>query len=50
MVFNVGRGRIETNSMRTDMPSTVTMRGPDGGPVTMQNKTKTTMTMELVEK
>jgi hypothetical protein len=33
--------------MRTDMPATVTMRGPDG-PMTLQNNTKTTMTMEVV--
>ena len=32
VVFSIGKGRIETNSMQTDMPSTtVTMRGPDGG-------------------
>jgi hypothetical protein len=35
--------------MRTDMPSTVTMRGPDGGTVTMQNQTRTAMTMDIVK-
>ena len=49
VVFNIGRGRIETNSMLTDMPSTVTMRGPDGAAMTLQNNTKTTMTMRRVE-
>jgi hypothetical protein len=49
VVFNIARGRIETNSMRTDMPSTVTMRGPDGGTVTMQNQTRTAMTMDIVK-
>ncbi len=50
VVFSIAAGRIETNSMRTEMPSTVTMRGPDGGTITLQNTTKTTMTMNRVEK
>ena len=50
VVFNIGRGRIDTNSMRTEMPSTVTIRAPDGGTVTMQNTTRTAMTMERIEK
>jgi len=50
VVFSVAAGRIETNSMRTDMPSTVTMRAPDGTTVTLQNTTRTTMTMNRVEK
>jgi hypothetical protein len=50
IVFNVGRGRIETNTMRTDMPSTVTMRAPDGGTMTLQNNSKTVMTMTRVDK
>ena len=32
------------------MPSTMTMQAPDGSVATMENKTTTTMTMELVEK
>jgi len=50
VTFSVGSGRIEANNMRTDMPSTVTMRGPDGSTMTIQNTTKTTMTMIRVEK
>ena len=50
VTFSVGRGRIETNTMRTDLTSTVTMRGPDGGTMTLQNTTKTTMTMIRVDK
>jgi hypothetical protein len=50
MQFNVARGRIQRSTMRTEMPSTMTMTGPDGSPATMQNRTITTMTMELVEK
>lgn len=49
VVFNIGRGRIETNTMRTDMPSTVTMRTPDGGTMTLQNTSSTTMTMSIVK-
>ena len=48
VLFDIGRGRITTNAMRTDMPSTVTMRGPEGGPITLQNNSKTSMTMEIV--
>jgi hypothetical protein len=47
VIFSIARGRVDKNSMRTDMPATVTMRGPDG-PMTLQNNTKTTMTMEVV--
>ena len=43
-------GRVERNSMRTEMPTTITMRGREGGPSTIQNNTTTTMTMERVEK
>jgi hypothetical protein len=50
IVFDVGRGCINRSSMRTDIPSTMTMMGSDGSPATMQNKTTTTMMMELVEK
>ena len=49
LVFNVGRGRIDTNTMRTDMPSTITMRTPDGGTITLQSTSKTTMTMNVVK-
>jgi hypothetical protein len=50
LLFNIGKGRVERNSMRTEMPSTITMRGREGGPATMQNNTTTTMTMERIEK
>ena len=49
LLFHIGKGRVERNSMRSEMPSTITMRGPDGATITMQNDTKTTMTMELVK-
>jgi hypothetical protein len=50
IVFEVAKGRIQRTTMRTDMPSIVTMTAPDGGPASVQNKTTTTTTMELVEK
>lgn len=50
MVFDVARGRIRKSTMKSDMPSTVTMKGPDGSSVEMRNQSTTTMTMELVEK
>ena len=49
LVFDVGRGRIDTNTMRTDMPSTITMRTPDGGTITLQSNSKTTMTMNVMK-
>jgi hypothetical protein len=50
MMFDVGKGRIRRSTMRTDMPSIVSMTSPDGNPGSVQNKTTTTTTMELVEK
>ena len=50
ILFSVAKGHIQRSTMRTEMPSTMTMTGPDGSPATMQNRTTTTMTMELVEK
>ena len=50
VTFNVARGRLETNTMRTELPSTITMRGPDGGSMTLTNNSKTVMTMNRVDK
>jgi hypothetical protein len=50
MLFDAAKGRIQRSTMKSDMPSTITMQGPDGSPATLQNRTTTTMTMELVEK
>ena len=50
ILFDVTRGRIRRNTMRTDMPSVVSMTAPDGSPASVQNKTTTTTTMELVDK
>jgi hypothetical protein len=48
--FDVANGRIRKSTMNTDMPSTMTSVAPDGRRATMKNSTKTSMTMELVEK
>jgi len=48
--FDVARGRIARSAMRTEMPSTVSMMGPQGTPVTFKNRVKTTATMELIDK
>lgn len=50
ILFAVTGGHIQRSTMRTDMPSTVVMNGPDGSPVTMESKSTITMTMELVGK
>jgi hypothetical protein len=49
LVFRVGPGIVERNSMNTDMASTASVRGPDGNPLSLQNTTRTQMTMELVK-
>jgi hypothetical protein len=49
LIFRVGQGIVERNSMNTEMASTASVRGPDGSPVTLQNSTRTQMTMELVK-
>jgi hypothetical protein len=49
VVFDASKGRIQRSTMRTNMSSSATMRGPDGKPSTMQSSTKTEMTMELVK-
>jgi hypothetical protein len=48
--FDVTRGRIRKSTMHTDMPSTMTSTTPEGKTVTMRNTTRTSMTMELVDK
>jgi hypothetical protein len=50
LTFDVGAGRIRKSTMKTTMPSTMTMQSPDGGTAVMQNNSTTTMTMELIEK
>jgi hypothetical protein len=50
ILFDPSKGRIRRGTMRTDMPSVVSMTAPDGNPASVQNKTTTTTTMELVEK
>jgi hypothetical protein len=49
LLFRIGHGIVERNSMNTDMASTASVRGPDGNPLSLQNTTKTQMTMELVK-
>jgi hypothetical protein len=48
--FNTARNQIDSSSMRTELPSSVTMTAPDGSVATPHNKTTITMKMELVEK
>jgi hypothetical protein len=50
VVFDVAHGRIVSNTMQTEMPSTVSMIGPDGSPVTIKNRVRTTAAMEFVQK
>lgn len=50
IVFDVAKGMILRSTMKSELPSTVVMTGPDGSPATMENKATTTMTMEMIEK
>jgi len=50
ILFGASKGQIQTSTMKTDLPSSVVMTGPDGRPTTVDNKTTITMTMALVEK
>jgi hypothetical protein len=50
VVFDIARGRIVSNTMQTDMPSSVSMVGTDGKPVTFKNHVKTNATMDLIER
>jgi hypothetical protein len=50
ILFDVAKGRIQRSTMRADMPSTMSVTAPDGTPTTMKNQTKTSTTMELIEK
>jgi len=49
VLFSVARGRVEQNGMKTDMTSSAEVRGPDGGTQSIQNTTRTTMTMDLIK-
>lgn len=50
VLFATAAGQIQRSTMRTDMPTSVVMNGPDGSPVTIDSKSTITMTMELVAK
>jgi hypothetical protein len=50
IAFDVAAGRIRTSTMKTEMASTMSTVGPDGRPAQTRNTTRTSMTMELVEK
>lgn len=50
ILFEASKGQIQKSTMRTDLPSSVVMNGPDGAPATVNNKTTITMTMESVDK
>jgi hypothetical protein len=50
LLFEASKGQIQKSTMKTDLPSSVVMTGPDGAPATVDNKTTITMTMELVDK
>lgn len=50
MLFEIAKGRIRKSTMKSSMPSTISGQSPDGNPMTIQNTTTTSMTMELIDK
>ncbi|HYT75404.1 MAG TPA: DUF6263 family protein [Vicinamibacterales bacterium] len=46
----LANGLIERSTMRLNMPMTASMSGPDGAPTTITNESKTTMTLERIDK
>ena len=38
LLLDVSKGQIQRSTMRSDMPSTATMTGPDGGVLTMEQQ------------
>lgn len=50
IVFDHKQGLIVRSVARNTIPMTMSMTGPDGSSMNIQGVTKTTMTMELVEK
>jgi hypothetical protein len=49
-LFDIKLGRVRKSVSTTNLPMTMSMTGPDGNGITMQAATKTTTTMELIEK
>jgi hypothetical protein len=50
MLFDVRLGRLQKSVLRSSQPMTMSMQGPDGSAMSMQMLTKSTVTMELIEK
>ena len=50
LLFDVRNGRLQKSVLRSTQPMTMSMAGPDGNALSMQMLTKSTMTLELVEK
>jgi hypothetical protein len=48
--FDVAKGRSTSTTIHSETPATTSMTGPDGSSMTMSNLTKTTVTMELIDK
>jgi uncharacterized protein DUF6263 len=50
LLFDVRNGRLQKSVLRSTQPMTMGMQGPDGSALSMQMLTKSTVTMELIEK
>jgi Family of unknown function (DUF6263) len=50
VLFDITKGRVQRTSNNTDLPMSMSMTGPDGTQINAKSVTRTTMTMEIVEK
>ena len=50
MLFDITKGRVQKTTLKSHMPMTMSMQGPDGTPITIQSVAKSTVTLEMVEK
>ena len=50
ILFDVTKGRVQKTTLKSQIPMTMSMQGPDGTPITIQSVAKSTVTLELLEK
>jgi hypothetical protein len=49
ILFDITKGRVQKTTLKSEIPMTVSMQGPDGNPITIQSVAKSVMTLEMLE-
>jgi uncharacterized protein DUF6263 len=49
-LFDTTKGRVQKTTVRSEIPMTMSMQGPDGSPINIQSVNRTTMTVEVNDK